>query len=208
MPELTLFDIGVLIVIALAAVTGLMRGFVTEILSLMAWVAAVFALRLFYGPVAATLAEWTNSQATGAVIAFLAIFIITFVLFRMVAGALGSRTRTSIVGPIDRVLGLGFGAIKGLLIATLVFMGINLAYETVWSARAEKPAWLAAGQTYQFLKLVSDAIVDFVEEQRAGEGTAAAGERPDEEGYSDRERSALGDLLDRATEPRRAPADR
>ena len=45
---LTALDILVLIVVGGAAVTGLMRSFVTEVLSLMAWIFVVFAIKRYF----------------------------------------------------------------------------------------------------------------------------------------------------------------
>ena len=46
--DMTGFDIVVLLIVGALAVLGAIRGFVTEILTLLAWVAAVVALKLFY----------------------------------------------------------------------------------------------------------------------------------------------------------------
>eukprot|EP01037_Dinobryon_pediforme_P035103 gene35103-41336_t len=46
--HLTALDILVLLAIGGAATLGLVRGFVTEVLSLFAWVAIVFAVKLFH----------------------------------------------------------------------------------------------------------------------------------------------------------------
>ena len=54
---LTAIDILVLLGVGAAAVLGFMRGFVTEVLSLMAWLLVVAAIRFLHTPVAAALAE-------------------------------------------------------------------------------------------------------------------------------------------------------
>ena len=41
------------------------------------------------------------------------------------------------VGPVDRVLGAGFGALKGLIGATLLYLGVNLVYDTIWGRAAD-----------------------------------------------------------------------
>ena len=47
---LTALDILVLLAVGGAAILGFMRGFVTEVLSLMAWIFVIFALKLFHTP--------------------------------------------------------------------------------------------------------------------------------------------------------------
>jgi membrane protein required for colicin V production len=189
---MTAFDIVVLLMIGLAALAGVLRGFVTEVLSLIAWVAGVAALRLFYEPGAAMAAEWTGTETGGAILAFVLVFLIAFIGFRLIARTLGERTRTSVIGPIDRVLGLGFGAIKGLIGASLLFLLVNLFFDVVWGSAEAKPEWLRSARTYPLLKLSSQAIVDWVEERRADTGP----ESPiDGIGYDPDQREGLEHLL-------------
>ena len=196
MSALTAFDIVVLLMIGLAAIAGVMRGFVTEILSLIAWVAGVAALRLFYAPGAEVAAGMTGTETGGAILAFVVVFLVAFVGFRLVARALGERTRKSVVGPIDRALGLGFGAIKGLIGASLLFLLINLFFDVTWGRDEAKPAWLQASRTYPLLKLSSQAIVDWVERRRASDGADPDSARPsDGSGYDRSEREDLEELL-------------
>ena len=49
---MTALDIIVLIAIFGGATFGMIRGFITEVISLFAWVAAIFGLKLLHGPVA------------------------------------------------------------------------------------------------------------------------------------------------------------
>ena len=113
MPAFTAFDIVVLLMIVLGAVMGAARGFVTEVLSLLAWVAGAVALRLFYKPVAAAASGWVGTESGGAVLAFALVFVVTFAVFRAIANNLGHRTRNSVIGPVDRFLGFGFGRGQG-----------------------------------------------------------------------------------------------
>ena len=162
----TTFDIIVLLVIAAGAVLGGLRGFVTELLSLFAWVAAIFALKMLHTPVSALLAPMLGTIGGAAVLAFVLVFGAVFMLGKVIAGSLGRRTRQSILGPFDRLLGVGFGALKGLLGATMVFLAFNLVFD-VWTGRdAERPQWLRASRTYPLLNASGRAVVDFVQLRR------------------------------------------
>jgi membrane protein required for colicin V production len=143
-----------------------MRGFVSEVLSLFAWAAAIFALKMLHTPATALLAPLIGSRGGAAVAAFVAIFAIVFFVGRLIADTLGRRTRSSILGPIDRLLGVGFGALKGLLIATVAYLGINLVYD-VWAGKnAVRPDWLRTSRTYPLLTASGRAIIDFVHLRR------------------------------------------
>jgi membrane protein required for colicin V production len=88
---------------------------------------------------------------------------------KMIARRAGEGTRNSFVGSFDRVLGLGFGAVKGLLFASVGFLFVTLVYDTIYGHEAERPAWLDEAKTYTLLSASSRALVDFVNERRNGD---------------------------------------
>ena len=183
---LTAIDIIVLLLVGGGLFLGLMRGFVTEILSLLAWVAAIIALKLLHDPVAGALTGIVGTRAGAAVLAFALIFGIVFIAGKLVARRIGGSTKKSIVGPIDRVLGGGFGALKGLIGATLLYLAANLVYDTIYGRTAKRPEWMAKSRTYPLLHASGRAIVDFVEARR---GRPV---QPEDEGNRLNERIANG----------------
>src|SRR3546814_14052747 len=103
--------------------------------------------------------------------------VISFLVGKFLARALGDRTRKSILGPVDRVLGLGFGALKGLIGATLLFMLASLLYDTVYGGGAKRHEWMTTSRSYPLLNASAKAISAFVAERRA----IPAGEERSEE---------------------------
>ena len=166
---LTALDMIVLIGVAVAALLGLMRGFVAEVLSLFAWVASVIALKLLHAPLTQLLSGMVGTVAGAAVLAFALLTGGTFILGRLVANALGKRTRTSVLGPVDRALGFGFGAMKGVILASLVFLLAALVVDTVGGGRTHRPAWMTASKTYPLLNATSAGIADILDRRRRGE---------------------------------------
>jgi membrane protein required for colicin V production len=165
---LSALDIIVLLAVGGAAILGVMRGFVTEVLSLFAWVAIVFAVKLFHTPLAAALTGMVGTVTGAAVLAFAILAGVTYFGGRLVARAIGSRIRDSAVGPIDRALGFGFGAVKGLILASLGFLVVVLMTDTVHGGPAHRPEWLTASKTYPLLNATSASIADFVDRRRKG----------------------------------------
>ena len=70
------------------------------------------------------------------------------------------------LGPFDRVLGGGFGALKGLLGVTLFFLLANLATDMVYGPQADRPEWMTRSRTYPLLNASGRAIVDWGEARR------------------------------------------
>ena len=165
---LTALDMLVLLLVGGGALLGFMRGFVMEVLSLLAWVAAILALKLLHDPVTGMLEGAVGTRAGAAVLAFALVFGLTFIAVKLVARRIGGATKKSAVGPIDRLLGGGFGALKGLIGATLLYLAASLVYDTIYGRSAERPAWMAESRTYPLLHATGGAIVDFVERRRRG----------------------------------------
>ena len=163
---LTALDIITLLLVGGGLVFGFLRGFVGELLSLFAWIAAVVALRVLHEPFAAALRDPIGTGAGASVLAFALIFGVVFVAGKLGARSVGSATRKSVVGPVDRILGAGFGALKGLIGATLLYLAANLVYDTIYGRIATRPQWMAQSRTYPLLHASGRAIVDFVEARR------------------------------------------
>ena len=166
--DLTALDMIVLLLVLGAAAMGVLRGFVTEVLSLFAWLAIVAALKLLHVPVAAALTGVIGTVSGAAVAAFALIGGVTYLVGRLVATAIGKRTRTSILGPVDRALGFGFGAVKGLILASLAFLLTTLVIDTARGGRAQRPEWMTKSRTYPLLNATSASIADFVDRRRRG----------------------------------------
>ncbi len=165
---MTALDVFVFLLIIGGAAVGFVRGFVHEVISLFAWVVAVAMLKLFHTQLwTGLINSFHTSSAAAAVLAFALLFIPSFLIVKLVARQLGGRTRRhSVLGPFDRTLGGGFGALKGLLGATLFFLLANLATDMVYGPQAERPQWMTKSGTYPLLNASGRGIVDWVQARR------------------------------------------
>lgn len=188
MAALTAFDVVVLLLILLFAVLGAARGLVQEVLTLAAWIAGVLALRFLFADAVPIAQRLTGTQTGGAVLAAALLFIAAFVAVRLVADRLGEVSRASVVGPVDRFLGFGFGAVKGLIIASLLFLLLSLSLDAIWGSGPERPRWLAESRTLPLVRVSTAAIIDAVDGEP---GDSAAS-------YSERAREALEKAVEKA----------
>ncbi|VWX58526.1 CvpA family protein [Sphingorhabdus sp. 109] len=170
---MTGLDIFVLVLMGGAAVLGFLRGFVQEALSLIVWLLVVIGVRMLHMPIYERLISPVGSESGASVLAFASIVIVIYALGRWLARSIGARSRKSVLGPIDRVLGFGFGMIKGLIGATLIYLLVILVYHTIYSADEPRPEWLEASRTYPLLHASGKAMIDFVEEQRKADDEQA-----------------------------------
>ena len=163
-------DIIVIVIVGASAFSGYRRGFVYELFDLAGWLAVFVALKTLSGPTAAALGRWVESPLLAALCALLLIVTVVLASAKLIARRLGQAARNSFVGPVDRVLGGGFGALKGLLGATILFLLVvlltNLVTQAAYTGRDAQPRWLVTARTYPLLNATSRALVDFVDRRR------------------------------------------
>jgi membrane protein required for colicin V production len=174
-------DIFVIVLLGGGAMIGFVRGLVHEMLSLLAWVVAIIMLRLFHAPISAGLVGPVGSATGAAVLAFVILFLPSYLFMKLLARSIGKKSRSSVLGPVDRVLGGGFGMLKGLLAATLFFLLANLATDLVYGPDAQRPYWMRNSRTYPLLNASGRSVVDWVETRRKGQEELEQAQNLDEQ---------------------------
>lgn len=160
------FDIIVAIIVGVAAIGGFMRGLVQEVLSLAAWVLAAVAIYSLHAPLTEQLSVYLESDPATSILAFALLLLIPYAAMKVIANNVGKASRNSVLGPIDRVLGFGFGILKGALITVFAFSVLVLGYDTVWGYKG-RPEWIVTGRTYPFIDAASRDLVAVIAERRA-----------------------------------------
>lgn len=172
---MTVLDIIVLLIVGVAAIGGFLRGLVQEVLSLAAWILAAFAIYYLHTPLTEALSEYLDTEPTTSILAFALLLLIPYAAMKVIANNAGEASRNSILGPIDRVLGFGFGALKGVLITVIGFSVLVLGYDSVWGYQG-RPTWITTARTYPFVDASSRTLVAMVEERREKLKSDAEGE--------------------------------
>lgn len=135
---MTPFDYAVAGVIVLSLLFGLWRGVVSEILALLAWVAAFIASRTWAAPagdlVASGMAEPVWRQAAG----FISVFVAVLILFALARWLLSMLLQAVGLRPLDRVLGGVFGIARGLLVVwvAVLLAGLTALPQQAWWQQA------------------------------------------------------------------------
>lgn len=173
---MTGFDIAVVILVGLGAITGFMRGFVQEVFALAAWVLALVAIHNLHTPLTDALLPYVKNASGASVLAFAILLLVPYAIVKLLSDRLGAASRNSVLGPIDRVIGFGFGAIKGTVIVVLAFSVLVLGYDTIWGVGG-RPQWITQSRAYPFVNAGSEALVKLIGERRKEAAEAAAREQ-------------------------------
>lgn len=216
----TVFDLIVLAVLAVSALLAFLRGFIHEVLAVLAWIGAIFAV--FYGlPYARPYAQDIIANPLIADIAAGAfIFIAALIVLSLVTRMMTTRVRDSALNALDRSLGFLFGLARGAVLVCLAYIALQ------WMMpEGRQPAWLAEARTLPLIASGAEVLRGLVpadtREQTADTADATRerarqvletnemmrdilnpqpkgppiGSHPPAEGYGDRERKELERLL-------------
>ncbi len=123
---MTWVDLVVLGVLAVSALLAFMRGFVREVLGIGAWVAAV-AVAVWAFPYARPhFREWLGTPDLVDPITFAAVFIVTLLVLLLICHWIGALVRGSVLGGVDRTLGLVFGLVRGAALVVFAYIAAGL----------------------------------------------------------------------------------
>lgn len=136
---MTPFDYAVLAVLGLSFLLGLWRGLVSEVLALVAWVAAFFAAREWGGAVAPHLAGVVTEPALRYAAGFVLVLVGVLVTFGIARLVLSLLLRAAGLGLTDRLLGAGFGILRGALIVFVAVLvgGMTALPKAAWWREAK-----------------------------------------------------------------------
>ena len=133
---MTWFDYAVLAIVAASIVVGAWRGVVGEIIALVAWVLAYFAARFWGAAIAELLfGSLIADHGLRIVAGWAVVFVVVLMLMALIRLAIRGLLKALGLSLSDRLLGVLFGAARGLLIVlALVAIGgmIGLPKEHWW----------------------------------------------------------------------------
>lgn len=113
-------DIICLIILALLFLRGIFRGFVKEFSSVAAVLSAVLLAVFFSGLVATLLDQFLEPSFWNQIIAFLAIFMIVYIVFKLFEAGLKSLVERAKLESLDKALGLFLGLLEGFIVVFVI----------------------------------------------------------------------------------------
>jgi membrane protein required for colicin V production len=144
---MAVLDIIVVIIVGVAAIGGFMRGLVQEVLSLAAWMMAAFSVHFLHPPLTAAVRVLYSVDPATSLLSFAVLLLIPYAAMKVIVGTVSGVSEGTVLGPIDRVLGFGFGAVKGALITVFAFSVLVLGFDQSWGYKG-RPNWITSARTY------------------------------------------------------------
>lgn len=123
----SLFDFLTLLVIGLLAMRGLRKGFIDEAIKVISLGASIIFSIKYHGIGLSIMRNFfPASKGLQVVLGFLVVFVGIYLIFQVLGSILKGLVRMLKLVWVDKTLGLGFGAIKGLIIMCLVVWFVSV----------------------------------------------------------------------------------
>lgn len=131
---MTVFDYIVISIMLASVLLGLWRGVVGEIIALVAWVLAFFAAKWWGAEVARLFMPLIADPVLRTVAAWVAVFVVVLLLMALLRLAVRGLLKALGLTLTDRLLGLIFGVMRGLVIilALVAVGGMTMVPKEKW----------------------------------------------------------------------------
>jgi len=210
---MTLFDLAVIAVMVISGLLAMVRGFASEILSILSWVVAALAALLLYPLLLPIVQTVVDPYWIALIISAATIFVVVYVAISALTFRWMERAHGGDIGFLDRSLGFIFGIARGLFVVSIAFLFF------VWLVpnRDDQPDWIKEARLTPLVSFTADMLGSLAAQQSTaptqpfftpqGQRTAPVTEEPqsgtdsdDTTGYKPSERRGLDQLFDATQE--------
>jgi membrane protein required for colicin V production len=119
---ITLLDIMLIVVMLVSGLLAMVRGFMREVLSILAWILAAGATLYAYAKLLPVAKQYFNNDIVAAVAVIGGVFLLTLLVVSVITVRISDAVLDSRVGALDRTLGFLFGLARGLVIVVIAFL--------------------------------------------------------------------------------------
>jgi len=202
-------DLGVMFVLLISGILAYVRGLVHEVLSVGAWVGAIFATIFFYPAVQPYARDLIPIDLVADLSTGVVMFVLTLVILSLATRAISSRVKDSALNVLDRSLGFLFGLARGALVVCVAFLGFEFLVP-----EEEQPEWVTSARSIPLIRLGTAELSALIPEDanldlpsiQPDETTmdilkliapeTSAPDKPKSDGYSDDERDTIEKLIE------------
>src|SRR3990167_6822851 len=120
-------DLLILGVIALSMLTGIMRGFIKELIAICVWAAAIWTAFHCTPLVDPWLVVYIKDATLRKIVDVVVIVVSVLIIGGLLSTFIGLVLKNSGLSATDRILGLIFGFVRGVVIIALVMVALMIA---------------------------------------------------------------------------------
>lgn len=156
---LSYVDVALLAICFISGILAMYRGLTREMLSIVSWIVAGAAggyMFLYQKKLGEEVSQQMGiGQPLVAQVGLaIGVFLITLIVVHLVTSRISDTILDSRVGMIDRMLGFGFGVVRGFLLVLIPFM----FYQHFVPEKAKQYPFVAQSKSYDLLMSSGNAI--------------------------------------------------
>jgi membrane protein required for colicin V production len=153
---ITLLDVALIAIMLVSGLLAMVRGFMREVLSIVAWVLAAAATLYAYAKLLPYAKQYFNNDIVASVAVIGGVFLLTLLVVSVLTVRVSDMVLDSRVGALDRTLGFLFGLGRGLIIVVVAYMFFDWLVPD-----RSKPEWVLHAKS----KVVLSSTGEWLKEQ-------------------------------------------
>lgn len=150
-------DLGVAVILLVSGLLACVRGLIHEVLSVGAWVGAIFATVFLYPTVQPHARDLVSIDLAADIGTGIVIFVLTLVVLSLATRTVSSRVKDSALNVLDRFLGFLFGLARGVIIICIAYLGLEFLVP-----HDEQPGWVTSARSIPLIRVGAAQIYALV----------------------------------------------
>jgi membrane protein required for colicin V production len=122
---MNVFDVVIVVIVSFCLIRGLFRGLIREISSIVGVLAGFYGAYTYHPLVEPYFSRWVETPGYRNIISFFLLFCTILILINLLARLIRYLLNIVFLGWVDRLCGMVFGAAKGLLIVSVLFITLT-----------------------------------------------------------------------------------
>jgi membrane protein required for colicin V production len=122
---MNILDIIFVVILAYCIIRGVFRGLLKELSSIIGVFGGFYAAYTYYAVAARPLSKWISHTGYLNLVSFIIIFCIVFLVISILGVVINYLLKLAFLGWFDRLAGALFGAVKGILIVSVLLIALT-----------------------------------------------------------------------------------
>lgn len=170
--SLNFIDYAIFVVLAISSILSTLRGMTREALGLLGWALAILMARLLGPLLEDPISNIVPNDSLIAGISWTVPFLITVILWFVLASLISPGLKKAGLGSLDRWLGVLFGFVRGVFMVTAIYVGVLIGL----GGEGNMPKIVTDAQSANVIRALGNVITPILPEELSEQLAAGLGE--------------------------------